>query len=654
MPTVLSGQANKIQKTLALIGHPNVGKSVIFNNLTGKYVTVSNFPGTTVDISRGSGRIDELYWQVYDTPGVMSLHSKTDDERVTRDFLIETRPDIVVQIADAKYLQKALHLTLEIAEFGLPQILVLNMADEAQDRGIDIDVARLSEILGIPVVSTIAITGEGIDLLKKKLTQAVPCRVHPQYSPEIETQIKNVEACLLASQPFGRALATSLLGRDADAMSKAVRWVRSGMLGLLEKAIALAEKWARPSEVIFFEARQVVIQEILAEVLSIHRPGAKSPLAVLGNALMRPLFGYGVAFLTLFAMYQFVGVFGAGFLVGFLEETVFGSLLNPFLIKLVDVMIPVPFIQDALVGPYGIITMALTYALALILPIVTCFFLFFGFLEDSGYLPRLAVMMDRFFRFMGLNGRAVLPMVLGLGCGTMATVTTRILDSRREKLITSLLLTLAVPCSAQLGAILGMAAGFSIKVLFIWLFVVLGTMMAIGWAVGKILPGSRSPFLIEIPPLRWPTWINIVKKIKSRLKWYLREVIPLFMLATFVLFLLDKVKLIGWLEKVFSPVVVNLLGLPLESAQAFLIGFFRRDYGAAGFFMLAQNGQLTAPQVAVSMVVITLFMPCVAHFLITLKERGLKATILISLFVMGYALMVGAAVNLVLKNFPIL
>jgi ferrous iron transport protein B len=353
-------------------------------------------------------------------------------------------------------------------------------------------------------------------------------------------------------------------------------------------------------------------------------------------------------------MYEFVGVFGAGTLVGFMEETFFGKWINPTATSLVNLIFPWPWAREFLVGPYGTITMALTYALALILPIVTTFFLFFGFLEDSGYLPRLAVMMDRIFRLMGLNGRAVLPMVLGLGCDTMATVTTRILDTRKEKIIVSLLLTLSVPCSAQLAAILGMSAGVSGRVLLLWLAVIGAVTILVGWGASRILPGARSPFLVEIPPLRIPKISNIFKKVRARLKWYSKEVIPLFVLATAVLYFMDKFHLLRILERVFSPVVVDVLGLPLKATEAFIVGFFRRDYGAAGFFHLAQDGFLNARQLLVSMVVITLFMPCVAHVLITLKERGTRATVAIMAFVLSFSIGVGGLLNWVLLKWPII
>lgn len=639
-------QRSRAMHTLALIGHPNVGKSVLFHALTGKYVNVSNFPGTTVDISRGVGSIHHQAWTVYDTPGVLSLNPRTDDERVARDLIVEVQPDVIVQVADAKNLAKSLLLTLELSEFNLPVVLALNMIDESNDRGIQIDFARLSTILGVPVVPTVAISGEGIGELKNQIGRAANLKVTPRYDPALRHAIENLEIHYNGNTRCERALTTAILAKDKSAWAHAVKMVHTGEIGLMETKIEeIRRKLVRPPEYLQFEAKQAVVQEIVGEVLSVRRFSDRSVLGKLGLWAMRPFPGYLIAGAVLFALYEFVGVFGAGTLVGLLEENFFGEWVNPTVTRWVTGGIPVQWIQELIIGKYGILTMALTYAFALILPIVTTFFLFFGFLEDSGYLPRLAVMMDRFFRMMGLNGRAVVPMVLGLGCDTMATVTTRILDTRKEKLILSLLLTLSVPCSAQLGAILGMAAGLSANVLLVWLAVVSGTMLLVGWGASRLLPGGRSPLLVEIPPLRLPKISNIAKKVKMRLKWYTKEVIPLFVLATVILFVLDKLKLLTKIEEWLSPVVVKLLGLPAQASEAFLIGFFRRDYGAAGFFAMAKDGLLTAQQVAVSMVVITLFMPCVAHLLITIKERGWRASAWIVGFVLTFALAVGGAMN---------
>jgi ferrous iron transport protein B len=307
------------------------------------------------------------------------------------------------------------------------------------------------------------------------------------------------------------------------------------------------------------------------------------------------------------------------------------------------------FVHDLLVGPYGQITMALSYAIALILPIVATFFLAFGLLEDSGYLPRLAVMVNRLFRLMGLNGKAVLPMVLGLGCDTMATLTTRILETRKERIIVTLLLALGVPCSAQLGVILGMIRSLSLGATLVWAGSILVTMFAVGWLAARILPGRSGDFILELPPIRRPQLGNLVVKTLARIEWYLREAVPLFLLGTFVLFVADLTRLLDVIERIASPIVVGLLGLPSRAAEAFLIGFLRRDYGAAGLYDMARDGQLAPVQLVVSMVTITLFIPCIANFFIMIKERGAKTALAMTAFIVPMALLVGGALNFGLR-----
>jgi ferrous iron transport protein B len=301
--------------------------------------------------------------------------------------------------------------------------------------------------------------------------------------------------------------------------------------------------------------------------------------------------------------------------------------------------------------------MGLSYAFAIVLPIVAFFFFSFSFLEDSGYLPRLAVLLHRAFKLAGLNGKAVLPMILGLGCATMATMTTRILPSPKERLIVTLLLALAVPCSAQLGVIMGMLAALSTAALLWWLGTVAVVMLAVGAIAARVLPGESSPFVLEIPPLRWPALSNIVVKTLARMEWYLREVVPLFVLGTFVLWLLDALRLLGALERLAAPLVQGLLGLPAQASQAFLIGFLRRDYGAAGLFDLFRDalasGQAPAQvqvQIVVALVTMTLFVPCIANFFMIVKEHGLRTALAMAAFIFPFAFAVGGVLNLVLRE----
>jgi len=354
---------------------------------------------------------------------------------------------------------------------------------------------------------------------------------------------------------------------------------------------------------------------------------------------------------VLYVMYQFVGVFGAQVLVEWFEGTLFGEHINPAIVAFFEHYVPVAFLQELFVGEFGIITMAITYSVALILPIVVTFFLAFGFLEDSGYFARLAVMAHRTFRKMGLSGQAVLPMILGLGCDTMATVTTRTLETKRERVIATLLLALAVPCSAQMAVLLAMGAAISPWVLIGVLGIAGAEILLVGRLAAKILPGESAPFVLELPPLRRPQASNILAKTRLRLQWYVTEVIPLFVIGTLALFMLSKSGVLAAIQSALQPIVVGLLDLPPQAAQAFIMGFFRRDYGAAGLFQMQQAGGLDVIQVLVSLTVITLFVPCIANLLVIIKERGWKTATAIVAFVLPYAVLTGAIVNRVVRAF---
>ncbi|MBI5622293.1 MAG: ferrous iron transporter B [Elusimicrobia bacterium] len=656
---------------IALVGHPNVGKSVVFNRLTGSYVTVSNYPGTTVDVTRGIGRLQGRSWQVIDTPGVRTLSPQSEDELATRDLLLRERPDMVVQVADAKNLKSTLMLTAALADLGLPMVLALNMSDEAESRGYRCDAGRLSAILGVPVVETVATTGEGMEELKAALPRAAPGR-RVAYCSELESALRRLEGSAAAGGS-SRLVGLALLSGDesiveflsAPGVSGAgvplrsergcgpqpdLRGAPEMMADALARGRELRRPFVRPPELVLHADREAWAMGVVGEVQT--RSQAERPgwIQALDKWSMRGMPGYAMVACTLLVMYYFVGVLAAGEGVDFMENTLFGGYINPAAVRLVKAAFPFPFIQDLLVGEYGVVTMALTYALAIVFPIVTAFFLFFGCLEDSGYLPRMSAMLDRAFRLVGLNGKAVIPMVLGLGCDTMATLSTRILDTRKERLLATMLLTLGVPCSAQLGVIMGILAKHGWREWAVWLAAVGGTTLAAGWAAAKLLPGARAPFIMEIPPLRVPELRNILLKIKVRLVWYLKEAVPLFILGTLALFLLDRIGVLQRVEILLSPVTTTLLGLPRETAWCFILGFLRRDYGAAGLFVLAEKGLLDSRQIIVSLVAITLFMPCLAQFLVMVRERGTRTACLISAFVFATAFAVAAALNLFLKS----
>jgi ferrous iron transport protein B len=535
---------------------------------------------------------------------------------VTRNVL-DNEDATIVQVADAKNLRRALLLTLQLAALDRPMVLVLNMMDELEERGGRIDREKLSELLGVPVVATIAPRNYGT----RELIEAMPRARSPKISqrvpsPDVEEYEQN-------------------------------------------------------------RARLAQVNEILAQTYSIVQPEQASLRVRLGFWAMHPVRGLAFLAAVLVTVFWFVGLFGAGTLVDFLEAGVFEQRVSPVAIRGVDAVMRFPHVHesaavsheiafpltpvhevplvtlgndvtlttytippgadlnwlqqlmrfghDLLVGEFGTITMALSYAFAIVLPIVTTFFLIFSVLEDSGYFPRMAIMVNRAFRMMGLNGKAVLPMILGLGCDTMATMTTRILETRKERIVTTMRLALAVPCSAQLGVLLAMMATLHPAGALAWVAIVLGVILLVGWLTARLFNGESSEFIMEIPPMRRPNLANVVTKTVGRLNWYLREVIPLFIIGTGILFLLDKV----------------------EMANAFLIGFMRRDFGAVYILEAATGAQplLSPHQIFVAMVTITLFMPCIANFLMIAKEQGLKIAWAMAAFIFPFAFFVGGVLN---------
>jgi len=596
--------------SIALVGHPNVGKSVIFQYLTGQRVVIANYPGTTVEIARGSAQ-DFPNTDFIDTPGVITFPSHSDDEEVTARVLLEEPLKAVLHVGDAKNLRRTLLLTVQIIEMGIPMVLALNMKDEADSYGIITDYKLLGDLLGIPAVPTTAVRGNGLRELRNNLLGPSLSNLKVQYPENIENAISKCSALITDTTLSPRALALLWLSQDPAAQT----WISDhystdtlNQLNLIRQTVYSTS----PSPVleIIQNVRADLVEQITARSMQAAGNKTGNIRQKLGRLSTHPVWGAGILAIVLLALYWFVGIFGAGTLVGLLEENLFGEIINPWVIQTTTQFVPGGFWADLLVGEYGLWTMGMTYALALILPIVSTFFLAFGMLEDSGYLPRLAALSNQVFQKLGLNGKAVLPMVLGLGCVTMATLTTRVLESKRERFLVTLLLALAIPCSAQLGVVMGMLAAISLSATAIWAGVVGGVLLIVGWLAAKLTPGERTELLIEIPPLRWPVFSNVLLKTLARLEWYLKEVIPLFLLGTAVMFILDKIGLLPWLNQAMQPMVVNWLGLPAD------------DFGATGLFIMEAQGLLTAPQVVVAMVAITLFIPCVASVFMIARERG--------------------------------
>lgn len=416
---------------------------------------------------------------------------------------------------------------------------------------------------------------------------------------------------------------------DKQAISQAIEVAQAQFQEPLAEAIATA--------------RQQHAWQLQNQITTSPQRSKRSLAHTLHQLTVYPLTGIPLLVIILYyGVYKFVGEFGAGTLVDTIE-VFFETYINPSVNYLAATLIPWQPLQDLVANDYGIITLGIRYAVAIILPIVTTFFLMFSLLEDSGYLPRLSLLIDRLFKSIGLSGRAVIPIVLGLGCGTMATLVTRTLETKRERLIATVLLASTIPCSAQLGVVLGLLTQTPTG-LFAWLGIMTCIFLIIGFLFHRSLPGEHPCFYMEIPPLRLPTFKAVITKTFIRLKWYFAEILPLFVLASVLIW-------VGKLTGIFDKLVQGLepvmhgLGLPPAAASVFLFGFFRRDYGAAGLFDLQQQGVLTPHQLVVAAVTLTLFIPCIAQLQIMIKERGVKVASAIAIFVFASAFLIGYCIH---------
>ncbi|MEB3206286.1 MAG: ferrous iron transport protein B [Vampirovibrionales bacterium] len=560
---------------IVLAGNPNVGKSVVFHALSGVYANVSNFPGTTVetakaDINLGEGKTAYLE----DSPGIYGLAGLTDEEKVAEAAILEA--DLVINVIAAPTIERDLFLTQQLLDYGLQVIVAVNQMDELATSGRTLDLARLENHLGVPVVGMSAQKGEGLDALRHRLMDAK--RGHP-----------------MAEAP------------PAD------------ILRALEK---------QPIEQLkLFGLRRQFINRLVKTV--IQRPASPSATTQsssvsrrLGHWLLHPVIGAMATIIVLLALYQIVGVWVAGDLVNLIEGKLMLELVVPAIQQGLGLFLPKSGVLfQLLAGEFGVLTMSLQYIVGVLFPLVLGFYIYLSILEDCGYLPRLAVLSDGLLSKVGLNGRAIIPMILGLGCVTMATVSTRMLASSRERTIAAALLAITIPCSAQLGVIMGlMAVAGGLWGWAIYLGLLLVLFGLIGSVLNRILPGRSTALMMDLPPLRWPNLKNVSQKTWIRTKGFVFEAAPLFVLGSLIVSILQVTGGLTLLQQLLSPLVVGLLKLPAEAAQVFVMGMVRRDFGVAGLFFLASK--LSAVQVLTSLVTITLFVPCLASATVLWKERG--------------------------------
>lgn len=576
-------------KKIVLVGNPNVGKSVFFQALTGLYVDVSNFPGTTVDISYG--KYGDAY--IIDTPGVYGVSSFNDEEIVARDVILSA--DIVVNIVDALHMERDLFLTQQIIDMGKPIVVALNMMDEVRKNGMDIDISKLSTLLGVEVIPTIAVKNVGIQDLKDAIFRAKPGKRDKDLIAEMEKYRSKVNH---------GAEALLILEDDEEILKR-----------YQLKPVGSRER--------IYRSRREYIDRVIEEVCFEINAGI-SFATKLSRWTLNPITGIPLLVILLYFMYQFIGVFVAQAIVDFTEGVLMGEYYLNFILGIFKgILSPESKIGTILIGEFGMLTMVPVYIIGLLLPLVVGFHFLLSIMEDTGYLPRVATLTDRSLTKIGLNGKAIIPIILGFGCVTMATITTRILGSKRERFIATALLGLTIPCSAQLGVIAGLIAPLGLKLFLLYFISILMVFILSGTILNRVMPGQSTALLIDLPPLRLPRIKNILQKTYTKSWMFLKEATPLFILGSLIITLMEVTGMLVGVQNLFAPITETWLKLPKEVATAFIMGIIRRDFGAAGLSSIPMDPM----QTIISLIVITLFVPCIAAILVIFKERSWKESL---------------------------
>jgi len=566
---------------ILLMGNPNVGKSVIFSRLTGVNVVASNYPGTTVGYTRGVMKLGEKAAEVIDVPGTYTLEPTTEAEEVASQML--DTGDVVINVVNATNLERNLYLTLQLLERDIPVVVALNMWDDTKHRGIHIELDKLRELLGVPVIPTVAVTGQGI----KELMENIPRATSP----------------------------------DTPVRSRDERWAAIGnIIDQVQRVTHRHHTW--------FER--------------------------LEDASVKPLTGGIIALAVLAGSFMLIRLIGES-LISYGLDPLFNTLWSPVLLRLSDLLGGSGFLHDIVIGKiaggevnfiesFGLLSSGLYVPLAMVLPYVIAFYLVLGLLEDIGYLPRLAVLMDTIMHRLGLHGYAIIPTLLGFGCNVPAVLATRILESKRERFIAATLISIAVPCAALQAMIFGLVGergGQYVAIVYGTLFVV---WIILGIIINRFARGFSPELLIEIPPYRLPSWRAVLQKLWMRAYGFLVEAIPIILGAVLVINILYILRVFDVIANFTAPVVTGLLGLPKEAVTALVIGFLRKDVALGMLAPLA----LTAEQLVVGSVVLAMFFPCIATFVVLLRELGAVNMLKSAGIMISVALITGGILNLIL------
>ena len=631
---------------IALAGNPNVGKSIIFSKLTGVGVISANYPGTTIEYEEGQAKFMGMTVSVIDLPGSYSLAGNTDEERVATNLLYERKPDTVIAVLDSTRLERNLVFLFELIESGHNVVVALNMYDLVRKSKLTIDIRGLERILMMPVIPTVATKDEGIDSvlytaiqLRRKSTFRV------RYDSHIEAMITQLEGSLKEDEwglPL-RAVAVRLLSADQNVLNKASPEIKN-MTDRLRQEFAVGHG----EDVVVHIQRDRFGEagRIAKEVIGTAATARKKDKSLATDITLRPM--TGIPILTAVLALVFVTLVFAG---GAIESLLVGAYADTGRTFFEDLAAQTH--NGILSGIAMGVSLSIEAMLALVVPYILVFYVILSILEDSGYLVRVVSLLDGVMHRLGLHGRAVIPMVVGFGCNVPAILATKAMGSRRERLILAVLITIAVPCSAQTAIIIGSVGKFAGAWWALLIYVVLmGTLVVLGLALHRFIKFEPTGMCVEIPDMRWPSLKQTATKTFIRLKEFLTIAFPLLLTGSIILEILLAVDFLQKILEPAGPFMLTVLGLPAFTAVALVFGILRKEMALQMMMVIAGTSNislvLTHHQMFVFALVMAVFMPCLAAFAVMLKEFGLRSTIMVAVASFVLALTMGAVANLIL------
>ncbi|MFC1677583.1 ferrous iron transport protein B [Planctomycetota bacterium] len=628
-------------KKIAIVGLPNTGKSQVFNNLTGTYTLVANYPLTTVETERARCDINGQSYEVIDTPGLHCLYIHSEEELQVRDMIFSEKPDVIVQCIDANLLKQSLTLTADLLELGIPMAISLNAIDETAKKGIWIDSTGLSRALGIPVIESIAINGIGTNQLKAAISKARIGKRPVKYGEIIDSGISAIAPQLPEDVWFKRKAAVLLLLDDpflADYLTKKYGAEKTDKL--IQQIDKIKKQFRGNIANAVNNTRSRWVDELAENTTRRQRIEPNQFATGFARLSRHPVFGIPILLLVLFIMYLLV-VNVANVIAGWMDQT----LWVPVEAK-IDSLVTIGWLNEFLIGDYGILSLGLANAFLTIMPILTVFFIAFNILEDVGYIPNLCVLTKRIFDKLGLSGSAIMPLVLGFGCKTMATLTTKSLKSKKERYIAIYLIAFAIPCAAQMALNMSILGRMGVRAFVIAFSTLVIVEIAAGVALNKILKEEeRSDFLQELPPIRLPNPKAVIVKTYYRLWWFIKEAVPVFIYAAVAMFVIDKIGILDAAKTALEPVMTHFIGLPLEMVDALILCMARHEAAAGMIIKLIQAGKLNYVQCIIAVTITTMFVPCFANIVAMIKQLGAKQALSMAVIINASSFLIAGLLN---------